>query len=236
MKAFLLAAGAGTRLKPLTDCMPKCLVPIQGVPMLAWWLEWCHRYGVAEVLINTHAHADAVEHYVSSHDFGVKIMVARESKLLGSAGTIWQNRQFVGGEREFAVLYADVLTSCNFTNMVAFHRERQPAVTLGVYRVPDPSRCGIVGVDRQGWVTEFIEKPKRPKDNLAFSGLMIGGPALFEVLGDRFPADIGSDVLPRLVGRMCAYEMAEFVLDVGTAENYRRAQSEWRGSLLVQGA
>src|ERR1035438_711872 len=113
MKAFLLAAGNGTRLRPLTDTIPKCMVPIQGMPLLGIWLEWCRHNGIDEVLINVHAHPDAVAAYLGG-EFGVKVTISEEKELLGSAGTLLANREFVEGEEEFAVLYADVLTNCSF--------------------------------------------------------------------------------------------------------------------------
>src|SRR5579864_841352 len=98
MKAFLLAAGHGTRLRPITDHVPKCLVPIRGIPMLAIWLTLCKKLGIKEVLINLHAHANAVRTFlreVADGDVGVK--VAQETRLLGSAGTLRANRSWVEG-------------------------------------------------------------------------------------------------------------------------------------------
>src|SRR5215510_5082555 len=144
MKAFLLAAGDGTRLRPLTNDVPKCLLPIQGVPLLEIWLENCRAGGINEVLINVHSHAEKIREFVSRHDKDLKTLIAEERELLGSAGTIKANREFVSAEEAFFVLYADVLTNINLTEMLAFHRCKGMAATLGTYQVPDPSRCGIV--------------------------------------------------------------------------------------------
>lgn len=99
MKAFLLAAGHGTRLRPITDNLPKCLVPIQGVPMLAIWLSVCKELGISEVLINLHAHADSVSAFLrQNHHSGVRVHVSEEKQLLGSAGTLRANRDWVQKE------------------------------------------------------------------------------------------------------------------------------------------
>ena len=82
MKAFLLAAGLGTRLRPLTDSTPKCLLPIRGVPLLAIWLDLCHRHGIDEVLINTHCHGETVRRYLVAHRNAVRTRVVDEPVLL----------------------------------------------------------------------------------------------------------------------------------------------------------
>jgi mannose-1-phosphate guanylyltransferase len=229
VKGFLLAAGNGTRLRPLTNSIPKCLVPIQGTPLIRIWLQWCAQYGVDQALINTHAHSERVGEYLAAYRGPVKVTMTNEPELLGSAGTLHVNREFVAGEREFAVLYADVLTNCRFDNMLAFHRLSQAPVTLGTYRVPNPTQCGIIATGETGRVLEFTEKPKFPKSDTAFSGVLIGGPALLDLVPSITPADIGFDVLPKLVGKMFAFPITDYVLDIGTIEKYEEAQREWPG-------
>src|SRR5947209_12061180 len=142
-KAFLLAAGHGTRLRPLTDITPKCLLPVRGVPMLQIWLQRCQRFGVEEVLVNLHSHADVVREFlIRNNSSGVRVEVSDEPVLLGSAGTIRANREWVGNDSSFWVFYADVLTNSDLAEMVRCHERLGLPVTIGVYRVPDPSRCG----------------------------------------------------------------------------------------------
>jgi mannose-1-phosphate guanylyltransferase len=229
VKGFLLAAGAGTRLRPLTNTTPKCLVPIQGAPLLAIWLEWCAMHGIDEILLNSHAHSERVREFVDVYRGPVRMTLTHEPELLGSAGTVHVNREFVRGEKEFAVLYADVLTNCRFDLLLEFHRKRRSPVTLGTYRVPNPTQCGIIVTDDTGKVVEFVEKPQFPKSDEAFSGILIGGPALLDRIPEKIPADIGFDVLPQLVSEMFAFPIAEYVFDIGTLEKYEQAQREWPG-------
>jgi mannose-1-phosphate guanylyltransferase len=229
MKAFLLAAGHGTRMKPLTDSVPKCLLPVRGVPMLQIWLDLCRRYGIDEILINIHAHADAVREFLKKSSNGVKVCVSEETLLLGSAGTLQANRHWLGSDSVFWIFYADVLTTANLGAILHLHRARSQVATLGVYEVPDPKRCGIVAVDDNDIVRDFVEKPEVPSGCLAFSGIMVGSPALLDLVPSQAPADIGFHVLPRLVGRMAAYRIADYLLDIGTPENYRAAQLSWPG-------
>jgi mannose-1-phosphate guanylyltransferase len=229
VKGFLLAAGVGTRLRPLTNAIPKCLVPIRGTPLLGVWLEWCAMYGIDEILLNSHAHSERVREFVDAYRGPVRVTLTHEPELLGSAGTLHVNRDFAAAEKEFAVLYADVLTNCRFDRLLDFHRIRHSPVTLGTYRVPNPTQCGIIVTDELGRVVEFVEKPQFPKADTAFSGILICGPALLDRLSKQTPADIGFDVLPKLVGEMFAFPITDYVFDIGTMEKYEQAQREWPG-------
>ena len=229
MKAFLLAAGPGSRLRPITDTVPKCLVPIQGTPMLSIWLQMCQRFGIEEVLINVNAHAASVCEFLRRETHGPRVRVVVEEQLLGSAGTLRANRDWVIADEFFWVFYADVLNRADLEGMLRMHRKRNPAATLGVYEVPDPRRCGIVMADRDGVIQQFVEKPEHPAGNLAFSGLMIGTQEVLDAIPAVTPADIGFHVLPQLAGRMLAYSISDYLLDIGTMENYEKAQATWPG-------
>jgi mannose-1-phosphate guanylyltransferase len=228
VKAFLLAAGHGTRLRPYTDATPKCLLPIGGTPMLEIWLALCRRYRISDVLVNTHAHASAVVDFVRRWRDGVRVRVVEEPELYGSAGTLRANRKWVEQEERFWVFYADVLTNMDLNAMRSSHHAGV-AATIGLYLVPDPQRCGIATVNTAGIVTDFIEKPAVPKSNLAFSGILLGTPELLDILPDKAGCDMAFDVLPRLTGRLGGYQIPEFVLDIGTPENYELAQHAWPG-------
>lgn len=227
MKAFLLAAGNGTRLLPLTDSLPKCLLPIRGIPLLQIWLENCRAAGITEILINVHAHAEQIRNFVSAHESGVKVTLAEEKELLGSAGTLKQNYAFIANEEDFFVLYADVLTNLNLRRMLEFHRHKRQAATLGIYQVPDPRSCGIVSTDNEDVIQSFVEKPDNPENDWAFSGVMIATPQILDHIPSQYPADLGFHVLPRLARKMAAYRIREYLLDIGTLTNYTAAQSTW---------
>ncbi len=229
MKAFILAAGNGERLRPLTDTIPKCLVPIQSVPLLAIWLELCRRHGIDEVLVNTHSHANAVREFLGRQSGDLKVQLVQEKVLLGSAGTLLANRRWIGPDEDFWVFYGDVLTNMDLTRMLELHRAGGQAATMGVYRVANPSQCGIVTVDQNHIVRDFTEKPSRPVSDLAFSGILIATPSIFDEIPKRTPADLGFDVLPNLVGRMSAYLIGDYLVDVGTPASYQGAQMSWPG-------
>jgi mannose-1-phosphate guanylyltransferase len=227
MKAFLLAAGHGTRLRPLTDSTPKCLVPIGGIPMLRIWLDLCRRHDITDVLVNIHSHADAVHRFLRFEPNSVRIQVSEERQLLGSAGTLKANRDWVKSESTFFVFYADVLTNTNLAQMLAFHRAQGQIATLGVYEVPDPARCGVVKADEHSIIRSFVEKPSVPESNLAFSGLLVASPQMIDFVPDETPSDLGFHVFPRLVGQIAAYRVSDYLTDIGTIENYQAAQVTW---------
>jgi mannose-1-phosphate guanylyltransferase len=229
MKAFILAAGNGTRLRPLTDSTPKCLLPIRGTPLLEIWLKKCGFSGITEVLVNAHAHAEQVRDFVPRQNTGVKVHIAEEKELLGSAGTLAENRNFVGAEEAFFVLYGDVLTDIHLPGLLQFHRERRAQATIAVYPVADPTRCGVVTTDENEMVTSFVEKPARPDSSWAFSGVMVASPQILDLIPEHRPADIGFDLLPKLAGKMAASKAEAFVLDIGSLSSYTAAQSSWPG-------
>ncbi len=227
MKAFLLAAGHGTRLRPLTDSIAKCLVPIRGKPLLDIWLDLCACSGITDVLINLHAHSQSVEQHLQRQSSPVTVRLIYEESLLGSAGTLAANREWIGPDTDFWILYSDVLTNTNLRLMSTFHRSHQSVATLGLYQVPDPSRCGVVITDTEGVIVDFEEKPSVPRSNWVFSGLMVANSKLFDLIPPGIPADIALHLLPQLLGQMRGYSISGYLLDIGTLPNYLEAQNTW---------
>lgn len=224
MKAFLLAAGLGTRLGELTRETPKCLLPVGGRPLLDRWFEMLAAAGVEEVLVNTHWLAERVREHVEDSDPPLAVRLVFEPALLGSAGTLAANREFVDGDEAFLVVYADNASSADLGPLRA--RDDDAIGTIGLYRAENPRACGIVELDGEGRVIGFEEKPSRPRSPWAWAGLLWARPAVLDAIPDRVPADLGHDVLPRLVGRLRGVEITGYHRDIGTPESYRRACEE----------
>lgn len=229
MKAFLLAAGLGTRLRPITDSITKCLVPIAGRPLLAWWIDHLERHGVDEVLINTHHLPEGVERWVAGYTGPVRIHLAFEPELLGSAGTLHAQKWFVEGERDFYILYADNLTDVDLGELLRRHRERPAVLTMGLFHAENPSACGIVTLDEEGRIVEFEEKPEHPKSDLASAGIFVASPELFQYVDPASicPYDFGTHVIPHLEGLMNGLLVHGYLRDVGTHENLLKAERDW---------
>lgn len=231
MKAFLLAAGYGTRLRPLTDNIPKCMVPIHGYPLLGWWLALLRCHGVTDVLVNTHYLPEPVRMFIEDYNrksTGLTVYEAYEPELLGSGGTVLKNRDFVRGEKDFLICYADNLTDADLTAFQAFHRKHDSVLSMALFHTNVPKQCGIAAVDAYGRIVAFEEKPEQPRSNLANAGMYVAGSGIFKYLESGKPTlDFGKDVLPRLVGRMFGWRAEGYLIDVGTPENYRKANEEW---------
>ena len=222
MKAYVLAAGLGTRMGAVTMTTPKCLLPVAGKPLLGRWFDLLAQAGVTHALVNTHHLPEPVRAYVASCRPPLAVTLAHEPALLGSAGTLRENRAFAQGDARFLVVYADNASTVDLRTLVRAHRAGD-AATLGLFRVPDPHSKGIVELDAEGGVASFTEKPEQPKSDLAWAGLLVGTPALLEAIPEQTPCDLGHDVLPRLVGRSRGIVIEGYHRDVGTPESYERA-------------
>lgn len=227
MKAFLLAAGLGTRLRPITDHTPKCLVPVGGRPMLDIWLDALAAAGVTEVLVNLHHHAGTVQAHLARRGGPPAVRTSVEPVLLGSAGTLRAHRDWVRDEELFLTVNADNLTDFDLRVLVDAHRRAGWIATLSVFRAPRPQDCGIVEV-ADGIVTGFVEKPAQPRGDLANAGMYAFAPGVLDLVTGPAPRDVGHDLLPRLVGRAAAVALdGDWFLDIGTPAALDRARAEW---------
>ena len=174
MRALLLAAGLGTRLQPITKDIPKCLVPINGKPLVDYWLEQLFQVGVERILINTHYLAQQVEEHISKSPYSCKVDLIYEKELLMTGGTVLANRDFFLGEA-FMVAHADNFSICDFAKFIDTHTCRQSNVeiTMMTFETDAPQSCGIVELDDQGVVQQFHEKKKSPPSNLANAAVYI---------------------------------------------------------------
>jgi mannose-1-phosphate guanylyltransferase len=233
-KVLLLAGGLGTRLRPLTDHTPKCLIPINGRPLLDYWLARFHAAGIYDVLINVHHLPGQVEDYVARVNAGgrFRMRVFHEPKLLGSAGTVHANGEWVGEGEMGLIVYADNLSNVDLRALLDYHHGHGQAMTMMLFRTPYPEKCGIAELDASGKVVSFVEKPRQPKSNLANAGLYAVTRSAYREIADMDKFDIGFDILPAFVGRMMGWEWKAYHRDIGTPEALRNAEAElasWGG-------
>lgn len=231
MRAILLAAGFGTRLRPVTDHVPKALVPIDGWPLLEYWLYSLFNSGFDEILINTHYLADQVNELVAGSPFRDRISVVHEETLLGTAGTIRQNADFCAKAPCF-VAHADNLCICDFNAFRSTHESRPAAaaMTMMTFEAPDPTQCGIVLTDDAGLVQEFHEKVANPPGTRASAAVYVMEPEVIRFIEqlDGETPDVSLDVVPHFLGRIQAWHNDRYHMDIGTLQTYGMAQLDIR--------
>jgi len=227
MKALLLAAGLGTRLRPITEHVPKCLVPINGKVLLEYWLENLVAVGVSEFLINTSYLSEQVKLFVESSRYKEQITLVHEEELLNTGGTLLANKEFFNNE-PFFLVHADNLSFCDFEAFKQEHKEKKLPITMMLFQTDMPQNCGIVELDSTGVVQKFHEKVKHPPSNLANGAVYICEPSLFDFLENlkKKEIDFSMDVLPHYMGRINTYLNNQYHRDIGTVTSYALAQIE----------
>lgn len=220
------------RLRPLTEKIPKPLLPLAGKPLLSYHLTSLEQAGVSEILINTHHLSEQVDDFIVEYSKTMphlKIISTYEPQLLGSAGTLISNKDFFGRE-EILVVYGDNLTNINYKRFINRHRETRGLGTIAVYYEEHPETKGVVDFDTNLCVNNFLEKPKPEQitSNYANAGIYLFRSEIFRFLpaNIQLPFDFGQHFFPYLLSRgqmFNVYPMEEFLLDIGTPENYNKA-------------
>jgi len=230
VRAVLLAAGVGSRLRPVTDTTPKCMLPVDGAPLLDIWLDAFALAGVGQVLVNLHHLPEAVTRHVAGRTVPPEVRLTFEPELLGSAGTLVVNRGWLDDDEDgfFLACNADNLTDFDLAVLIEEHRANDAMATLTVFRSPRPWAGGVVELDQARTVVGFTEKPAEPVSDLTNAGMYAFRSDVLDGLGPP-PKDIGFDLLPRLVGRAKAVIVDGYFRDIGTPEAYRQAKAEWPG-------
>jgi NDP-sugar pyrophosphorylase family protein len=231
MRGLLLAAGEGTRLRPLTDDRPKPMVEAAGAPLIAHLLGWLRRNGVDEVAINLNYKPAPLQAYVGDgSSFGVRVRYSLEPRLLGSAGALVPLRDFFIGQESFVVLCGDVLTGLDLQPVIDQHAQHGADITLVVTEADDPTRCGIVEFDESGTITRFQEKPSRDEvfSPWANAGIYVCGASVLDALPDPcpIPYDFAQDLFPRMLAAsmtMMAFATDAPIFDIGSAERLQAA-------------
>ncbi len=230
MHVLLLAAGFGTRLAPLTNTIPKCLVPINGRPLLDHWMELLSDGGVKDVLVNLHYMPDQVRAYLTHLRYPLKVTPVFEPKLLGTGGTLLRNRDHFRGQPVMLV-HADNLSLFDLRAFIARFETRPPDVeiTMMTFLTDAPETCGIVELDASGIVRAFHEKVPNPPGRLANAAVYILAPSVLDFIATlgKDDVDFSTEVLPKYLGRINTYENNVYHRDIGNPESLRRAEMEY---------
>lgn len=243
-QAVILSAGLGTRLRPLTDNIPKVMVPLAGKPLLQWHIEQFKEHGIREFFINLHYLPDKITDYFGDGSkFGVQIKYALESpEILGTAGGV---KNFDGLLKEkFFVIYGDTFYKMNYGRLVDFHSSLKDPIGVGTVRKTDhPMDSDLAVIDDKGKILEFLLKPHKdellaspkivggggPKDYWGMSAPYIFSKKILEYIPPKKYYEIDHNLVPDLLGRgynYYAYRLpeGEFRKDIGTIERYKEVE------------
>lgn len=239
MKGMILAAGEGKRLRPLTEHVPKPMLPLAGRPLLEHIITLLRKCGITDLAINLHHLPTVVMDYFGdgSH-WGVSLRYSLEERLLGSAGGVKRLQAFF--DEAFVVYYGDVFTQVDLVPVIELHRRCGALATMGLYRVPDPWNRGIVELDDQQVITRFVEKPPPEQvfSDLANAGIYVLEPDVLDWIPADQPWDFGHGVFPALLAdgvRVAGCVIEGHLIDIGLPEKYEQANrlaSQRLGSLV----
>ena len=227
MKAMILAAGEGTRLRPLTATLPKPMIPIVGTPLLARTLTWLSGEGVEEAAINLYHRPQSIPDYFGTEFAGVRLHYFFEDALRGTAGGV-KAAEHVIQDAPFFVIYGDNLISADLRRLAAFHTGHGGIGTIALFEHPNPTAAGIVGLDVNARITRFVEKPPAGQifSTLANAGVYVLDPAIFDAIPENRPSDFGRDIFPALLAQdtpLYGTPLGGYLSDTGTPSAYRQA-------------
>ena len=231
MRVILLSAGFGTRLRPITDRVPKCLVPIHGKPLLSYWLDNLFNNGVEKILINTHYLADQVRIFVTQSPWARQIELTYEDRLLGTGGTVLENSKFICNST-FIIAHADNLTKFDLKALLHKHHKRPAGIqmTMMTFDTDSPSTCGIVETNKEGRLIKFHEKSLISLGYRANAAIYVCEPYIMTVLQsfNKKVIDISSELIPAMVEKIQCHHSTEYHRDIGSIESLRLAELEFK--------
>ncbi len=227
MKTMILAAGLGTRLRPLTEEIPKPMVPIVNTPVSEHILKLLASHGFKDILMNIHYYSDTITNYFQTGSkWGLNILYSFEESLLGTAGGVKKARAFFGDET-FLVICGDVLTDMDLNELVDFHKRKNSKATIVLTEVENPSKYGIVITDKNDKIVEFQEKPflDEARSRVANSGIYVLEPEIFDLIPESQFFDFGRHLFPLLAKEgvpFYGFCHDYYWNDVGELDEYRK--------------
>jgi len=223
MKAIVLAAGKGERLKPLTNHVPKVMLLIANKPILQYHIEQLKKAGITDIAINLHHMPEKIKEYFGDGTrFGVNINYSYEENLLGTAGAVKKLKGFF--DKTFVVVYGDIFSELNLKKLIDFHKQKKGKVTITVHESDHPWDSACVALNENNEVIKFVEKPGKENvfSNLTSTSLYVLEPEVIDFIPEGY-SDFAKDIFPKLLGKgikIYAYITREYRKDIGTLERY----------------
>ena len=226
-RALLLAAGFGSRLMPLTKNKPKCLMEINGIPLLEYWLINLEKTGCESVLINTHYLSEQIDSYLKKRQKSSMIIeTSFEKNLLGTGGTLKKNLSYFKNEIGL-LIHADNYTNLNLNEFIKFHvnSKNNTLLSMVTFMTDDPQKCGIVKVNEKGVLIDFEEKPNNPKSNLANGAIYLFDQRFIKELEKLNPiTDFSKDIIFKFKGRIQTWFTNDVLIDIGNPHSLDKAR------------
>ena len=224
MDALLLSAGLGTRLRPLTDSWPKCLMPVSGRPLVDYWLLNLKMSGFKRVFINTHWKHKIVEDYLLGSDFGLEIVLLHEPTLLGTAGTLRSLNELRDCE-PILLAHADNFCDIDLLKLKHYHNRHSASISMVIFETDNPQDFGVVVHNKSNLVSEFYEKVASPPSNKANAAIyIIDQPVIDYVNNNSSINDFSTQVIPNFMSDIKAFKHSGILIDIGTLDRLRSAQ------------
>ena len=221
MQALILAAGLGSRLRPITNTTPKCLVEVKGKKILEIWLEKLENLGVENFIINTHHLSEKVNDYIKKSRFKNKVKIIYEKNLLGTAGTLYKNANLITEDLIF--LHADNFTTDSLETLIKAHYSRPSdcLMTMLTFTTDDPKSCGIIKTDLKEVMVDFVEKPKNYIGSKANAAVYILSKEFLSIFKESYKDsfDFSVDVIPNFKKRILTNQTENFFIDIGSLNN-----------------
>ena len=230
VRALLLAGGYGTRLRPLTDTLPKCLVPILGRPLLDYWLTLLFESGVERILVNTHYLPDQVRSFCTSSRWSDRIDLVHEETILGTAGTVRENRSYFNSKGLVLLAHADNLSAFDPDTFYSAHQHRPAGCdgTVMTFTTDSPQSCGILEVNSAGIIAAVHEKVENPPGNLANGAVFLVETSVLDWVASHPEAtDFCRDVVPHPDLTWFTFHNDTYHRDIGTLDALRQAEQEY---------
>jgi len=230
-KAVILAGGQGTKLRPYTYEIPKSLLPIKGKPLLTYTFESLKKHGIEEIIICTGYLGEQIKKYFGDgKKLGIRIRYSDDAKPLQTGGALLKAKHLIG-EESFLVIHGDILTNFQFQDLISFHLEHKPVITVAKTAVENPKEYGQLQLHGTKLV-QFINKGKFPQisSHLINCGIYACSPELFNYLTVKKPAFLLEEIIEKLIPKkkVNGFVFEKQWFDVGCPENYERAIKEFQ--------
>ncbi len=230
MKAVVMAGGEGSRLRPLTLQRPKPMVPVVNKPVMEHVLDLLKRHGITEVVVTVQYLASVIQHHFGDGtSFGMKITYSVEETPLGTAGSVKNAEEHL--QEPFLVISADAMTDFDLTAIISYHQQKKAKATLTLYRVPNPLEYGVIILDEEGHIRQFLEKPSWGEvfSDTVNTGIYVLDPSVFDYIEPGRPVDFSQDVFPAMLRNgdaLYGYVAGGYWCDVGNIAEYMRANGD----------